>query len=102
MVSSLRRRVAPAVIVIIMAMVAIIGQAVLTTTHFNDAEAGTFGCGHASQSIHEIPAPAHWPGTRAAHTVWISPGGDRNQSVYTKSGWWDPTWDFYYTSFKLC
>jgi hypothetical protein len=101
MVGSLRRRVAPVVIAVILAMVAIIAQAILTTTHFNDAEASSFTCAHASQGIHEIPAPASWPGTRAAHIV-DTYGNSHQQIVYTKSGWWDPTWDYYYASTKTC
>lgn len=56
-------------------------------------------CSHTTQGIHEITHDSRWPGTRAAHTVTRSATiGGRwtiNDRVYTKSGWWDPTWDYY-------
>lgn len=58
-------------------------------------------CSHATQSIHEIPAPSSWPGTRAAHTVYRFTASIVHY-VYTKSGWWDPTWDFYYSAIYAC
>jgi hypothetical protein len=94
----LLRRVAVATL---LAVLALFIWAVSLTSHLWAAEAGTFSCSHASQSIHEIPAPASWPGTRAAHVVSTFSGG-KQQLVYTKSGWWDPTWDYYYSSTKTC
>ena len=65
------------------------------------AQAASFNCSHGNQAIHEISAPESWPGTRAAHTI-TSNGSQKVQTVYTKSGWWDPTWDYYYTSSIWC
>lgn len=77
------------------------------------AYAGTFlSCTHSyslsnHQALHSIPKKAHWPGTKAAHKV----GGALSYTgayvtiydqVYTKSGWWDLTWDFYNTYSKVC
>jgi hypothetical protein len=73
------------------------------TSHEDAAEASSpyNMCTHSAQGIHEISAPASWPGTRAAHVVsWYS--GIVTSTYYTKSGWWDPTWDYYATTSKAC
>jgi hypothetical protein len=67
------------------------------------AEAGSPSnmCLHSAQALHEISAPASWPGTRAAHKVsWYT--NIVSWTVYTKSGWWDLTWDYYYANSKAC
>jgi hypothetical protein len=66
-----------------------------TTSHYDAANASWSTCGHGTQSIHELSnPPSSWPGTRAAHTVTRF-SASNNQTFFTKSGWWDPTWDFY-------
>ena len=66
-----------------------------TTDHGDAADASWVHCSHKTQSLHELSdPPSSWPGTRAAHEVYRFTSSN-SQYFYTKSGWWDPTWDFY-------
>ena len=73
------------------------------------AQAGSFTCSHAApSSLHSIPHVYPMPGDRAAHKI-LKPilnmnGTAKNvtEVTYTKSGWWDPTWDFWNSWTKLC
>ncbi len=95
MTSLIRRRVVPAVIVLILALSAILVQSILDDSHFTTADASWSTCSHQTQNIHELSnPPAGWPGTRAAHTVTRFTSTN-SQTFYTKGGWWDPRWDFY-------
>jgi hypothetical protein len=89
------------VVATLLAIAMFLAWGLSNTSHEDDAEASSFTCSHPSQGIHEINAPASWPGTRAAHIV-NTYGASHQQIVYTKSGWWDPTWDYYYASTKTC
>ena len=73
-----------------------------TTSHYDAAEASWAHC-HSQQGIHELSGPpASWPGTRAAHVVVTLNYPLIEQHFYTKSGWWDPTWDYYKVSYYVC
>lgn len=92
------------VVAVAIAVAAIGVQSVLDDSHFTDAEAAWTQC-HGTQSIHELSnPPTSWPGTRAAHTVTNTGGSPwfSHQVFYTKSGWWDLTWDYYKTVDYLC
>ena len=92
------RRVAVA---ILLAISMLLAWGLSTTSHYDAAEASWAHC-HSTQSIHELSGPpAAWPGTRAAHTVSYY-AGVSYQTFYTKSGWWDPTWDYYKYDFWAC
>jgi hypothetical protein len=76
------------------------------------AQAATLSCSHSysltgNGTLHEFTPPTSWPGTRAAHKVngILSLTGASVTLIaptYTKSGWWDPTWDYYKTDRKTC
>lgn len=80
---------------LILAMAMVIAQGLMVTSHKMAASASWNTCSHQTQNIHELSdPPSSWPGTRAAHTVTRFTSSN-SQHFYTKSGWWDPSWDFY-------
>lgn len=63
-------------------------------------------CSASAQSIHEITHQSWWPGTRAAHVItgrfYYLNNYQILEHVYTKSGWWDPSWDYFKTWSVWC
>ena len=80
---------------VLLALAFILVQGIASTSHYDAANASWVHCSHQTQSLHELSdPPASWPGTRAAHSVTRFQYSN-SQYFYTKSGWWDPSWDFY-------
>lgn len=101
MAYTLKQRVVGFLVALALALGFIVVQGVSSTSHYDAADASWIAC-HAAQSLHELSnPPASWPGTRAAHQVFYY-SNLSDQYFYTKSGWWDPTWDFYKNEFYLC
>jgi hypothetical protein len=92
------RRVAVATL---LALTMLLAWGLSNTDHQESAAGASISCSHGSQGIHEIYAPPSWPGDRAAHVVtrWST---SVQHTVYTKSGWWDPSWDYYYSTGYSC
>jgi hypothetical protein len=85
------------IITALLAITMFLAWGLSNTSHEDAADATWHKCAHQTQGIHELSnPPSSWPGTRAAHTVTRFQYSN-SQYFYTKSGWWDPTWDFYFS-----